>query len=51
MIFYLLVSLYLGVTEYITFDPFKPKYLEWYSPYPDPEHTIQVSRGNRVKFL
>jgi len=25
-----------------------PKYLEWYSPYLGLEHTIQVSKVNRV---
>jgi len=31
-------------------NPSKPKYLEWYSPYLDLEHTIQVCRGERVKY-
>jgi len=29
-------------------NPFNPKYLEWYSPYLDMGHTIQVCRGERV---
>jgi len=29
-------------------NPFNSKYLEWYSPYLDLEHTIQVCRGERV---
>jgi len=30
------------------FNPFNPKYLEWYSPYLDLEHTIQICRGERI---
>jgi len=32
-----------------TVNAFNPKYLEWYSPCLDLEHTIQVCRGERVK--
>jgi len=28
---------------------FNPKYLEWYSPSLDLEHTVQIYRGERVK--
>jgi len=30
---------------------FRPKCPEWYSPYIDLEHTIQVCRGERVKCI
>jgi len=29
-------------------NPFNPKYLEWYSPCLDLEHTKQVCRGERI---
>jgi len=34
-----------------TYNPFNPKYLEWYSPFFDMEYTIQVCRGERVNYL
>jgi len=32
-------------------NPFNPKYLEWYGPCLDLEHTIQVCRRDRIKRL
>jgi len=37
------------VTESHNFNPFTPKYSEWYSPGLDLEHTIQVCWGENVK--
>jgi len=34
----------------ISVNPFNPKYLEWYSPVFDLEHTILICRGERVKY-
>jgi len=36
---------------FVILNPFNPKYLEWYSPCLDLEHTIQVCRGERVKTI
>jgi len=38
---------FLGVTDHC-FNPFNPKYIEWYSPSLALEHTIQVCRGEMV---
>jgi len=36
---------------YMWLHPFNPKYLEWYSPCLDLEHTIQVCRGESVNYV
>jgi len=35
----------------LRFNPVIPKYLEWYSPSIDLEHTIQVCKGENCKLI
>jgi len=45
------VYLRLKINSPCCFNPFNPKYLEWYSLTLDMEHTIQVCRCERVNAL